>query len=110
MVSYRLQAWVQARFGASEVEAVLDLLADLVPFEPGSSAEGVERVQAAVVFLSRGDSRRFLDALALAQEDWRDVLVGAGLADDDWADRLNSTLGDSGKSECAGRQSTSRRS
>ncbi|TDC37089.1 hypothetical protein [Micromonospora sp. KC213] len=110
MVSDRLQAWVRARFGPSEAEAVLDLLADLVPLAPGSSAEGIERIQAAVVLLSGGDSRRFLDAVALAQEDWRDVLVEAGLADGDWVDELNATLGDSSKSERAGRQSTSRRS
>ncbi|MER6592772.1 hypothetical protein ABT214_13135 [Micromonospora purpureochromogenes] len=92
MVSDRLQAWVRARFGPSEVEALLDLLTDLVPF-PGGTAESAERVQAAVVFLSDGDSRRLLDAVALAQQDWRDVLVAAGLADDDWADQLNSVLG-----------------
>ncbi|MBQ0891505.1 hypothetical protein KBX37_00030 [Micromonospora sp. U56] len=93
MVSDRLQAWVRARFGPSEVETVLDLLTDLVPLAPGGTAESAERIQAAVVFLSDGDSRRFLDAVALAQQDWRDVLVAAGLADDDWADQLNSVLG-----------------
>ncbi|MEW2142854.1 hypothetical protein AB0869_08570 [Micromonospora vinacea] len=93
MVSDRLQAWVRARFGSSEVEAVLELLNDLVPLAQGSTAESVERVQAAVVFLSGGDSRQFLDAAALAQEDWRDVLVDAGLANDDWADQLDSVLG-----------------
>ncbi|MEU4677234.1 hypothetical protein [Micromonospora sp. NPDC023737] len=94
MVSDRLQEWVRARFGPAEVETVLDLLADLVPLTPGGAAESAERVQAAVVFLSGGDGQRFLDAAALAQQDWRDVLVGAGLADDDWADQLNRMLGD----------------
>ncbi|MEW1588894.1 hypothetical protein AB0283_26015 [Micromonospora vinacea] len=93
MVSDRLQAWVRARFGSSEVEAVLELLNDLVPLAQGSTAESVERVQAAVVLLSGGDSRRFLDAAALARKDRRDVLVGAGLADAYWADQLDSVLG-----------------
>ncbi|MEV6374824.1 hypothetical protein [Micromonospora musae] len=93
MVSDRLQAWVRARFGPAEVEPILDLLADLVPLTPDSTAEAAERVQAAVVFLSGGDSQRFLDAAALAQQDWRDVLVGAGLAENDWADHLNCALG-----------------
>ncbi|WP_132346099.1 hypothetical protein [Micromonospora sp. 15K316] len=93
-MSDRLQAWMRARFGPSEAEAVLGLLIDLVPMAPAGTAESTERVQAAVLFLSGGDTQRFLDAAALAQQDWRDVLVAAGLADDDWADRLSSMLGD----------------
>ncbi|MGB2571577.1 hypothetical protein ACPFP2_24455 [Micromonospora citrea] len=93
MVSDRLRAWAHAWFGRSEVDAVLQLLSELAPFGPGGTAEGAERVQGAVLLLSRGDSRRFLDAMASAQQDWRDVLVAAGLADGDWADRLNSVFG-----------------
>ncbi|MET7748116.1 hypothetical protein [Micromonospora sp. NPDC005367] len=61
---------------------------------PGSTAESAERVQAAVLFLSRRDSQQCLAAAALAQQDRRDVLVGVGFADDDWVDQLNRLLGD----------------
>ncbi|MFC7280288.1 hypothetical protein ACFQS1_40600, partial [Paractinoplanes rhizophilus] len=46
-----------------------------------------------VILLSDGNSQRFLEALAMAQQDWRDVLVAAQLAHHDWPDRLNAALG-----------------
>lgn len=93
MVSDRLQAFIRQSFLPDEVETILSLLADAVPREPGDTVEGIERVQAAVILLSAGNSRRFLEALTMAQQDWRDVLVTAQLAHHDWPDRLNATLG-----------------
>ena len=92
MVSDRLQAWVREHFGPSEMQTVLNLLTDLPAEDPDNPVDN-ERIQSAVVFLSGGDSRRLLDAAAVAEQDWRDVLVAAQLADSDWADRLNSMLG-----------------
>ena len=93
MVSDRLQAWIRAHFRPDDVDSTLDLLADLLPEQRDSTAAGIERVQAAVLLISAGDSRRFLEAAASAQLDWRDVLVASGLARDDWRDRLNTELG-----------------
>lgn len=93
MVSDRLEACIRQSFRPDEVETILSLLADAVPREPDDTAEGTERVQAAVVLLSDGNSQRFLQALAIAQQDWRDILVAAQLSDDDWPDRLNAALG-----------------
>ena len=93
MVSDRLQAFVRQSTRPDEVETILSLLADAVPREPGDTVEGIERVQAAVVLLSDRNSQRFLEALTMAQQDWRDVLVAAQLAHDDWPDRLNAALG-----------------
>ncbi|GAA4608905.1 hypothetical protein BJY16_007069 [Actinoplanes octamycinicus] len=93
MVSNRLQAWIRQHFGPAEVESVLALLTHAVPGEEGDTPDGIERVQAAVVLLSGGNSQRFLQAAALAVADWRDVLVAAQLADDDWRAQLNDALG-----------------
>jgi len=42
------------------------------------------RVHAAILWLARGDRRRFDDALAGACANWRDTLVAAGLANQNW--------------------------
>ena len=54
---------------------------------------GVERLQTAVLILSRGDFQELLRVLAMAHGDWRAVLEAAGLQYDDWALRLNQELG-----------------
>jgi hypothetical protein len=64
---------------------MLELMIDLCRYD---AEEEPERIQAAVVLLAGGDSRRFLSAA-----DWRDVLVAAGLAGADWRDRLAVALG-----------------
>ena len=42
------------------------------------------RVHLAVIWLSKGDPKRFDSELEGACCDWRDTLVSAGLANDDW--------------------------
>ena len=44
--------------------------------------EGLERIRFAVLRLSQGSLPRLIEAIALAQTDWRDALVAAGFADD----------------------------
>ena len=90
MVSDRLRAWIAGHFPPEDVEPVLSMLVELEYL-----GEEIERIQAAVVLLSGGDSGRFLDAVALAQVDWRDLLVAAQLAHADWPARLDAALGPS---------------
>ena len=82
---------VDALFAASSVEEVVRFLengcADNLPFSEGSSSEDLERVRFAALKVSRGDLERLVDAITLAQTDWRDLLVAAGFADDIHAHR-----------------------
>jgi hypothetical protein len=59
----------------------------------GGSAEGRERVMAAVVKLAAGRLDQLDQALRLARLDWRDLLVAADLAHEGWAARLSAWLG-----------------
>jgi hypothetical protein len=43
-----------------------------------------DRVQLAILLISKGDMGQFRVALSQATQDWRDTLVAAGLADDGW--------------------------
>ena len=54
---------------------------NLPSFEKASAAD-LERVRFAVLKLSEGDNARLLDAIGLAQTDWRDLLVAADFAND----------------------------
>lgn len=42
----------------------------------------IERIQLAVLKVSRGEAGLFLEAAALARQDWRDVLMAAGFGND----------------------------
>jgi hypothetical protein len=46
------------------------------------------RVHIAVIWLSKGDRKRFDRELEGACADWRDTLVETGLAHEDWPDVL----------------------
>ncbi|MEU4164832.1 hypothetical protein [Actinoplanes sp. NPDC026670] len=93
MISDRLQAYVRQCFDPADVEPILDLLLEAFWVEPEDTAEGIERIHAAVIFVADGDTQRFLYAVAMAQGDWRDVLVAARLAHAGWAERLKTVLG-----------------
>lgn len=56
------------------------------------SAQGQERILAAVVRLAGGRLDRLSQAIELARSDWRDLLVAAGLADETWPARLSAWL------------------
>ena len=49
---------------------------------PTPTPEGLERIRFAVLRLSQGSLPRLIEAIVLAQTDWRDALVAAGFADD----------------------------
>jgi hypothetical protein len=59
----------------------------------------IERIQLAVLKVSRGEAGKFLETAALAQMDWRDVLMAAGFGSDvevhiGWAEKtLNRASG-----------------
>jgi hypothetical protein len=59
-----------------------------LPFCDRSTDQQLERHRFAAVKLSRGDLGRLVDAIAMAQTDWRDLLVIAGFADDVAAHRI----------------------
>ncbi|NLU67175.1 hypothetical protein [Streptomyces sp. HNM0574] len=84
-VAERLARKVRADF-RDEAQQVIDLLEETaVKTDHGQSNE---RITGAAVVLARGDTDRFLIALQLMEEDWRDLLVSSGLADEGWEDRL----------------------
>ena len=56
-------------------------------------SQDAERMQASIVITAHGDYERFLAALQLVRDDWRDALVGSGLGDDDWPERPTDALG-----------------
>ena len=48
--------------------------------------DGRERVLAAVLVPTRGDTGRLEESIRIAERDWRDALVWAGLGQPDWPD------------------------
>lgn len=94
-VSRRLAGRIEQDFSADSA-AVISMLHDV----EGESFAGDagERVLAAVILISRGDTDRLVMALELMREDWRDLLMDAGLGSEDWASKLGAFL-DPGESE-----------
>jgi len=81
---------VAALFAPADVAAAEELLhsecAENLPLPPGRPTPvGLERVRFAALRLSEGSLSRLIDAIALAQTDWRDLLVAADFADDAYA-------------------------
>ena len=91
-VSQRVEQRVRADFERDSIDPVLARLTALdLPLI--DSADGRERIQAAVVLAARGRWSAFEQLAELAEVDWRDALVAAGLADEDWRERLDEQLG-----------------
>jgi hypothetical protein len=59
---------------------------------PDRRPEGDERIYAAILKIADRDVDRLLEAIDLAEADWRDVLVGAGFENDDWRLRVAAWL------------------
>lgn len=65
-----------------EVAAILqNQCGNNLPFLGNETPEGLERFRFAALKLSRGRMDKLLDAVRLANTDWRDLLVAAGFAD-----------------------------
>jgi hypothetical protein len=91
-VTQRVQQRVRTDFERGSIDPVLARLTAL-DLPRVDSADGRERIQAAVVLAARGRWSEFEQLAELAEVDWRDVLVAAELADEDWRTRLDEQLG-----------------
>jgi hypothetical protein len=91
----RLAARLERDFTPGDrVAARRDLEAlDLGDWRIASSAEGRERIQAAILLNARGDRARLAHEIREVAMDWRDVLVAADLGFDDWADQIDEEFG-----------------
>lgn len=73
---------IQAAFPLEQQEEVARLLVEEcgnnLPFLEEIDAKGLERYRFAALKLSQGDIDKLLEAVVLAQIDWRDLLVAAG--------------------------------
>ena len=77
---------IERLFDPDHVEDVRSQLASQdLPMERSAPPA---RVHAAILWLSKGDLKKFRDELNGARCDWRDTLVSAGLANEDWKDVL----------------------
>ena len=92
-VSTRLEQLISQQFGTLTPQVIQWLERLNLPLVTSLGKPGVERVQTAIIIIAAGNMNRFLDAIQLAELDWRDVLVAAGLANGDWATRLDDILG-----------------
>lgn len=94
-LSARLAARLERDFAPGDRAAARrDLEAlDLGEWRIASSAEGRERIQAAVLLNAHGDSARLAHEIREVAMDWRDVLVAAGLGFDDWPERIDAEFG-----------------
>lgn len=77
---------LDALFAPPDRDAASSLLAENcaegLSWPGGGTPEGLERVRFGVLKLSDGDLDQLLEAIQLAQTDWRDLLVAAGFAND----------------------------
>jgi hypothetical protein len=94
VVPDRLRTYVEREFPEPDAAAVLERLSNLTL--PLAEKQSLERIQAAVVLLAKGDPERLERSAALAEKDWRDVLVWSGLGQGDWEQRLDAELEESG--------------
>ena len=94
VVTERIAARVRRDFGVGADEILRRLESLQLPLIESQGPAGLERVQAAIVVLARGDAERFERDAKVAERDWRDVLVAAGLASFDWPGILDDELGE----------------
>jgi hypothetical protein len=70
-----------AREQRAEAVALLEAkCGNELPLIAAQGIEGIERIRCAVLKISDGSMEKLLDAVQLANIDWRDVLVAAGFA------------------------------
>jgi hypothetical protein len=81
-----VQREIERTFAREQVDYVRTRLAQRTL--PMDQSAPPPRVHIAVIWLSKGDLKRFDYELAGACSDWRDTLVAAGLGNEDWKDVL----------------------
>jgi hypothetical protein len=79
-VQRRIRILFPKKHWADVIVFLIEQCGDRLPFAGTIKAEGVERIQCAVLKCSGGDFERLADAVAMANSDWRDVLIEAGFA------------------------------
>ena len=92
VLSARLKRRVIAEYGP-DASDILTALEDVPESLPLAERQDAERLQAAVVLASQGNTSEFARCRRLAQVDWRDALIAAGLENSDWPQRLDAALG-----------------
>jgi anti-sigma factor RsiW len=95
VVSERLQTYVRGEFPDEVADAVIARLATLDL--ANAEKQSLERIQAAVVLLTRRDIQLLEESVQIAERDWRDALVWSGLGHPDWPARLDAELGKEGQ-------------
>ncbi|MAE67902.1 MAG: hypothetical protein CMJ18_26920 [Phycisphaeraceae bacterium] len=78
----RLRALFADEDRAEAERLLVEDCGDNLPFCEGSNASSLERIRFAVLKLSDGELPKLIEAIVLAQTDWRDLLVVAGFAND----------------------------
>jgi len=88
-------AAMTALFSADDRETIAEMLIEECNAEHlyTTSEDAIERIQLAVLKVSKGETEKFLAAAELAQLDWRDILMAAGFGNDvkahlKWAERF----------------------
>ncbi|KOU75721.1 hypothetical protein ADK57_06470 [Streptomyces sp. MMG1533] len=88
----RIKRRIGKDYTGEDRQAVEEILIELVnKYEVGG---GAERIAAATLIHGQGKVDRFLLAVQIAREDFRDILTNSGLEDEDWRERLDSMFGE----------------
>lgn len=86
------EKWIALLFYGSERVKAAKLLTEEcgsnIPSCAGFTPEEMERIRFAALKVSRGDIDYLIDAVDLAQADWRDLLVSAEFSDDENAHKF----------------------
>lgn len=79
---------LERMFPNAEQDAVRSLLFEECTGKlPSVEPNGYERIHLAILKISNGDVKKFIEAAELARRDWRDVLMWAEFANDSDAHR-----------------------
>jgi len=77
---------INSLFSDNERKEVEELLkfecGDNIPFCENKNKYEMERIRFAVLKLSEGKLEKLVQAIGLAQADWRELLMGAGFGED----------------------------
>ena len=93
-LSERIVGLIDRMFPAASRDSVRQLLenecADNLPGCESHDPYAMERIRVSVLKLSEGDAEKLIQAIELAQTDWRDLLMAAGFGQDteahkDWS-------------------------
>ena len=88
-LSHKVDELVDRLFSSSDCKEVRQLLetecAENIPFCENSDKFDMERIRISVLKLSDGKMDKLIEAIVLAQTDWRDLFMGAGFGEDIYA-------------------------